>query len=108
MFMRRFRQRTANDQGALSLLHGTVQAVLGTDGAVKATLVSVLAGELAPNEGNIFLHRQEVTSWPQPRRARAGLSRSYQRTTIFPSLTVHENCRLAAQDRKSTRLNSSH
>src|SRR3546814_4423832 len=38
-----------------------------------------------------------ITAWPQPRRARAGMGRSYQRTTIFPSLTVHENCRLAAQ-----------
>src|SRR3546814_7216029 len=38
-----------------------------------------------------------ITAWPQPRRARAGMGRSYQRTTIFPSLTVHENCRLTAQ-----------
>src|SRR3546814_616175 len=42
------------------------------------------------NDGNI-------TAWPQPRRARAGMGRSDQRTTIFPSLTVHENCRLTAQ-----------
>jgi len=96
---RRFRGLTALDQVSLSLARGTVHAVIGTNGAGKSTLVSVLAGELAPNEGSIFLHRQEVTSWPQPRRARAGLGRSYQRTTIFPSLTVHENCRLAAQSR---------
>jgi branched-chain amino acid transport system ATP-binding protein len=94
---RRFRGLTAIDQVSLSLARGTVHAVIGTNGAGKSTLVSVLAGELAPNEGSIFLHQQEVTSWPQPRRARAGLGRSYQRTTIFPSLTVHENCRIAAQ-----------
>jgi branched-chain amino acid transport system ATP-binding protein len=94
---RRFRGLTAIDQVSLSLSRGTVHAVIGTNGAGKSTLVSVLAGELAPNEGSIFLHRQEVTSWPQPRRARAGLGRSYQRTTIFPTLTVHENCRIAAQ-----------
>ncbi|MFW7340309.1 ABC transporter ATP-binding protein [Pollutimonas sp. H1-120] len=94
---RRFRGLTALDQVSLSLARGTVHAVIGTNGAGKSTLVSVLAGELAPNEGSIFLHRQEVTSWSQPRRARAGLGRSYQRSTIFPSLTVHENCRLAAQ-----------
>src|SRR3546814_11689727 len=94
---RRFRGLTAIDQVSLSLLQGTVHAVIGTNGAGKSTLVSVLAGELAPNEGNIFLHSQEVTSWPQPRRARAGLGRSSQRTTIFPSRTVHETSRLAAQ-----------
>ncbi len=40
---------------------------------------------------------QDVTSWSQPRRARAGLGRSYQRNTIYPTFTVLENCRLAAQ-----------
>ena len=40
---------------------------------------------------------QDVTRWQQPRRARAGLGRSYQRNTIYPSFTVFENCRLAAQ-----------
>jgi branched-chain amino acid transport system ATP-binding protein len=39
----------------------------------------------------------DVTPWSQPRRARAGIGRTYQRTTIFPSFTVLENCRLAAQ-----------
>jgi branched-chain amino acid transport system ATP-binding protein len=37
------------------------------------------------------------TAWPQPKRARAGIGRSYQRTTIFPQFSVLENCRLAAQ-----------
>ena len=40
-----------------------------------------------------------MTRWPQPRRARAGLGRSYQRTTIFGEFSVLENCRLAAQAR---------
>jgi branched-chain amino acid transport system ATP-binding protein len=94
---RRFGGLTAIDQVSLDLRRGTVHAVIGTNGAGKSTLVSVLAGELAPNEGSIFLHEQNITRWPQPRRARAGLGRSYQRTTLFPTLTVHENCRIAAQ-----------
>ncbi len=94
---RRFRGLTAIDRVSLSLARRALHAVIGTNGAGKSTLVSVLAGELAPDEGNIFLQHQEVTSWSQPRRARAGLGRSYQRTTIFPNLSVHENCRLAAQ-----------
>jgi branched-chain amino acid transport system ATP-binding protein len=94
---RRFGGLTAIDQVSLDLRRGTVHAVIGTNGAGKSTLVSVLAGELAPNEGSILLHRQDITRWTQPRRARAGLGRSYQRTTIFPTLTVHENCRIAAQ-----------
>jgi branched-chain amino acid transport system ATP-binding protein len=40
---------------------------------------------------------EDVTQWTQARRARAGLGRSYQRNTIYPTFTVYENCRLAAQ-----------
>ena len=46
----------------------------------------------------------DVTRLPQPRRARAGLGRSYQRNTIFPQFTVIENCRLAAQARAAAAL----
>lgn len=94
---RRFGGLTAIDNVSLELKRGAVHAVIGTNGAGKSTLVSVLSGELAPNEGTIFMNDVNITAWPQPKRARAGMGRSYQRTTIFPSLTVHENCRLTAQ-----------
>jgi len=94
---RRFGGLTAIDNVSLELKRGAVHAVIGTNGAGKSTLVSVLSGELPPNEGTIFMNQENITAWPQPRRARAGMGRSYQRTTIFPSLTVHENCRLTAQ-----------
>src|SRR5690606_27771775 len=94
---RRFGGLTAIDNVSLDLKRGTVHSVIGTNGAGKSTLVSVLSGELPPNEGTIHMNQENITSWPQPKRARAGLGRSYQRTTIFPSLTVHENCRLTAQ-----------
>ncbi len=94
---RRFGGLTAIDNVSIDLHRGAVHSVIGTNGAGKSTLVSILSGELPPNEGKIFLKQKEVTDWPQPKRARAGMGRSYQRTTIFPTLTVHENCRLAAQ-----------
>jgi len=94
---RRFGGLTAINDVSLTLKPGTVHAVIGTNGAGKSTLVSVLSGELAPHAGSITLDGVDVTRWPQPRRAQAGLGRSYQRTTIFPSLSVHENCRIAAQ-----------
>ena len=87
----------AVDRVSLALARGEVHAVIGTNGAGKSTLVNVLAGELAATGGRVRLQGRDVTRWPQPRRARAGLGRSYQRTTIFPRSTVFENCRLAAQ-----------
>jgi branched-chain amino acid transport system ATP-binding protein len=82
---------------SIELARGSVHAVIGTNGAGKSTLINMLSGECAPSEGTVELLGHDVTAWPQPRRARAGLGRSYQRTTIYPPFTVFENCRLAAQ-----------
>jgi len=82
---------------SIDVARGTVHAVIGTNGAGKSTLVNILSGEIPPSSGSVELLGQEVTHWTQPRRARAGLGRSYQRNTIYPTFTVLENCRLAAQ-----------
>lgn len=94
---RRFGGLLAIDQVSVDLDRGKVHAVIGTNGAGKSTLVGVLSGEIAPNEGTIIMDGTDITRWAQPNRARAGLGRSYQRTTIFPTLSVHENCRISAQ-----------
>ncbi|NDY91377.1 ABC transporter ATP-binding protein [Ideonella livida] len=84
---------------SLTLRRGELHAVIGTNGAGKSTLINLLSGELPPSAGRVILNGQEVTDWSQPRRARAGLGRSYQRNTVFLEFTVRENCRLAAQAR---------
>ncbi|MEO8536865.1 MAG: ABC transporter ATP-binding protein [Betaproteobacteria bacterium] len=94
---RRFGGLTAVDRVSLALFLGEVHAVIGTNGAGKSTLVNVLAGELPASSGRVELKGRDVTRWAQPRRARSGIGRSYQRTTIFPRATVFENCRLTAQ-----------
>jgi branched-chain amino acid transport system ATP-binding protein len=94
---RRFGGLTAVGEVSLSLHVGELHAVIGTNGAGKSTLVNLLSGELAPDAGRVQLGGHEVTRWPQPRRARAGLARSYQRSTLFGELSVLENCRLSAQ-----------
>ena len=96
---RRWGGLVAVNQVSIELQRGTVHAVIGTNGAGKSTLVNILSGEIAPSAGQVELQGQDVTSWSQPRRAQAGLGRSYQRNTIFESFTVLENCRLAAQAR---------
>ena len=89
---RRWGGLLALDKVSLDLERGTVHAVIGTNGAGKSTLVNILSGELAASDGAVELLGQDVTGWAQPRRARAGLGRSYQRNTIYPSFTVLENC----------------
>jgi len=94
---RRFGGLTAVNRASLDFRLGEVHAVIGTNGAGKSTLVNMLSGEMPVSEGRILLEGQDITAWPQPRRARAGIGRSYQRTTIFPEFSVFENCRLSAQ-----------
>ncbi len=94
---RRFGGLCAVNAVTLGLSVGALHAVIGTNGAGKSTLINLLSGELALSEGHIVFAGHDVTRWAQPRRARAGIGRSYQRTTIFPGFSVLENCRLAAQ-----------
>jgi branched-chain amino acid transport system ATP-binding protein len=96
---RRWGGLVAVNDVSLDLALGTVHAVIGTNGAGKSTLINLLSGEIPPSSGQVQLLGQDVTTWSQPRRARAGLGRSYQRNTIFANFTVLENCRLAAQAR---------
>jgi branched-chain amino acid transport system ATP-binding protein len=97
--VRRFGGLAAVAAVSIDLHVGEIHAVIGTNGAGKSTLVNMLSGELAASEGSVHFAGHDVTRWPQPRRARAGLGRSYQRTTIFPEFSVLENCRLSAQSR---------
>ena len=94
---RRFGGLTAVDAVTVDLFAGEVHAVIGTNGAGKSTLINMLSGEIPPTAGAIMLDGADISRWSQPRRARAGIGRSYQRTTIFNSFSVLENCRLAAQ-----------
>src|SRR5258706_8275865 len=84
---------------SIELKRGEVHAVIGTNGAGKSTLINVLSGEIPASSGSVELLGMDVTRWTQPRRARAGLGRSYQRNTVFEPFSVRENCRLAAQAR---------
>jgi branched-chain amino acid transport system ATP-binding protein len=94
---RRFGGLTAVNDVSLDVELGEVHAVIGTNGAGKSTLVNMLSGEMPASAGRIELQGRDITRWSQPQRARAGIGRSYQRTTIFPEFSVFENCRLSAQ-----------
>jgi branched-chain amino acid transport system ATP-binding protein len=90
--------------GALSAVNGvsfTVdgqerRAIIGPNGAGKTTLFNLITGVLAPSAGRIVFGGHVITGLPPHAVARLGLSRSFQRNSLFPTLTVLENLRLAA------------
>jgi branched-chain amino acid transport system ATP-binding protein len=94
---RRFGGLVAVDGVSLTLGPRRRLAVIGPNGAGKTTLFRLIAGDMAPSQGRIFLFGQEVTRLPAHRRARLGLSRTFQVSNLFAGLSVLDNVRLAAQ-----------
>ncbi len=85
------------DQVDLDVAPGEIHALIGPNGAGKTTLISLIAGETAPNAGRILLKGADITTLSVHRRARAGLARSFQITSIFPTFSAAENVALALQ-----------
>jgi ABC-type branched-subunit amino acid transport system ATPase component len=76
---------------------GERRAVIGPNGAGKTTLFNCVGGTLRPTAGRVFLFGEEVTGFAPFRLAKRGLGRTFQRTSLFPTLSAFENVRLAAQ-----------
>lgn len=78
---------------------GEIHAVIGPNGAGKTTFLNLLSGELAPSAGSLYFSGADITHWSPDRRARAGMGRSFQHSSVFENLSTFENARLAAQMR---------
>jgi branched-chain amino acid transport system ATP-binding protein len=75
---------------------GEVVGLIGPNGAGKSTLVNVLSGFDRPTSGAVELEGRDVTRWSPGRRGREGLSRTFQHSHAFRSLSVRENVEVAA------------
>ena len=87
----------ATDNVDLDVQAGEIHAVIGPNGAGKTTLLAQLAGEVYPDAGHIEFLGRDITRLPPYRRARRGLARSFQITSVFQAMTLLENVMLAVQ-----------
>ena len=85
------------DGVGLAVRPGERRALIGPNGAGKTTLFNLVAGALPVTAGRIELFGRDVTSMPPHRRAALGLTRTFQISNLFPTLTVLDNCLLAVQ-----------
>src|SRR5256886_1535355 len=76
---------------------GETHAIIGPNGAGKTTFIGQLAGNLRPDGGRIVFGGEDITRLPAPRRARKGLARSFQITSIYPEFSALTNVALAVQ-----------
>ncbi|PWU44553.1 ABC transporter ATP-binding protein [Micromonospora globispora] len=85
------------DSVYLDLAPGEFLGVIGPNGAGKTSLFNLITGLRPPTDGRILLDGEDITALPPYRRARLGLGRTFQASSVFGSLTVRENVRLAVQ-----------
>jgi branched-chain amino acid transport system ATP-binding protein len=79
----------------LDVRAGERRAILGPNGAGKTTLFNVISGEFPPTAGSVELFGGDVTQLPARKRARMGLSRTFQTSRLALGLTVEDNLYLA-------------
>lgn len=87
----------ANYNLNLTLQRGEIHALIGPNGAGKSTAVAQLSGELEPTSGRIIFEGSDITGFAVFERSRAGVSRSFQVTSVFDEMTVLDNLALAMQ-----------
>jgi branched-chain amino acid transport system ATP-binding protein len=85
----------ATDAVDLEVEDGETLALIGPNGAGKTTLISQLAGNLRPDSGRILFAGEDITALAAPRRARKGLARSFQITSVYLDFTALDNVMLA-------------
>jgi branched-chain amino acid transport system ATP-binding protein len=90
----------ATNRISLKLEKGARHALIGPNGAGKTTLINLLTGVLKPTAGRILLDGADITAAPRHRRARRGLTRTFQINQLFASLTPLEAVYLAIAERE--------
>ena len=75
----------------LDVAPGSLVGVIGPNGAGKTTLFNVVSGIMTPTSGRVMMNGEDITRMSVPARARAGLGRTFQTSSLFPKLSVLEN-----------------
>jgi branched-chain amino acid transport system ATP-binding protein len=85
----------AVNDASVSVAKGQIAAIIGPNGAGKTTLFNLITGHLRPDSGAVMLEGRDITGLAPHDVCRLGMGRSFQRTNIFPRLTVFQNVQAA-------------
>ena len=88
---KKYKSRTVVNDISVYVEQGEIVGLLGPNGAGKTTTFYMIVGLIKPNEGKIFLEKDEVTELPMYQRAKRGIGYLAQEASVFRKLTVEEN-----------------
>ena len=100
--MKSFGGIIATNDLSLSVTKGELHAIIGPNGAGKTTLITQLCGTQTPDSGSIRFKGRDITRMPAHRRARLGITRSFQITSLILEMSVLDNVALAVQARQGS------
>jgi lipopolysaccharide export system ATP-binding protein len=89
--VKRYKKRTVVNHVSVEVQQGEIVGLLGPNGAGKTTSFYMMVGLIKPNEGQIFLENDNITTLPMYRRAKLGIGYLAQEPSVFRRLTVEEN-----------------
>lgn len=75
----------------LMIKKGDIIGLVGPNGAGKTTLFNLISGFLSPTLGEVYFEGENISDWPVHKRVKAGITRTFQGSRVFPGLTVREN-----------------
>ena len=93
---RRFGGFTALDGVDIAVRQGEIRGLIGPNGAGKSTLIDVLSGRARNPGGQVLLNGTDISRLTPQQRRKRGMARSFQRTNIFPELSVEQQLRIAS------------
>jgi len=97
---KRFGALTASDAISLQVKPQEIHALIGPNGAGKSTLIKQICGEIKPDAGQVSLNGQAIDDLSAVERVHAGLARTFQVSSIIPTLSVLDNVKLAVVGQK--------
>ena len=97
----RFGGLRALSEASIDVDPGRVTGLIGPNGAGKTTLFNVITGLQDPDGGRVVLDGVNITRYSPFRRARMGISRTFQKLEAFTSLSARDNVLVAAEQRKA-------